>query len=404
MKARVIEALTAKSNLKRKIRQHLKKIGFIKMPDGSLGLPSSEKQIIRNLHSAQRVERIKTNLSFVNENVSKLQSHFASGTEIQPALISPVLQRVYSDTWESKLFRLASLTWSVPVSVGFGRRLRYLVWDQNNGKLIGLIAIGDPVFNLSVRDNYIGWNSQDRSKRLVNILDAYVLGAIPPYNSLLGGKLIASLLRTRELYNDFKKEYGNTTGIISGEEKSARLLAITTSSSMGKSSVYNRVKLNGRNYLEPIGYTKGWGHFHIPENIFTDMREYLRTIKHPYADLHQFGDGPNWRLRTARAALDALGFREDLLKHGIGREVFLCPMAENAVKILATGKGRPDISTLLNVEEVGNLALQRWVIPRSLARTEYTLWDKSQIKNLILNPPTDNIIHNEMNRNVIRSA
>ena len=77
---------------------------------------------------------------------------------------------------------LASLTWSVPVSNGFGRRLRYLVWDESNGKLMGLIAIGDPVFNLAARDKLIGWTSKDRNSRLVNIMDAYVLGAIPPYN------------------------------------------------------------------------------------------------------------------------------------------------------------------------------------------------------------------------------
>ena len=98
------------------------------------------------------------------------------------------------------MFRLASLTWSVPVSNGFGRRLRYLVWDAHNGKLIGLIAIGDPVFNLSVRDNLIGWNVHDRTARLVNIMDAYVLGALPPYNALLAGKMIACLIRSREIY------------------------------------------------------------------------------------------------------------------------------------------------------------------------------------------------------------
>lgn len=391
MKARVIEALTAKSKLKRKIRQHLKKIGFIKLDDGSLGLPSSEKQIIRNLHSAQRQDRIKSNLSFVDSKLPSLLKYFASGNEVVPELISPVLQRVHSNTWESDLFRLASLTWSVPVSPGFGRRLRYLVWDQHNNKLIGLIAIGDPVFNLSVRDELIGWNSQDRSNRLVNILDAYVLGAIPPYNQLLGGKLVASLLRTKELYVDFRKQYGSSPGIISGQDKGARLLAITTSSSMGKSSVYNRLKLAGTEYLTPIGYTKGWGHFHIPENIFSDMRDYLRTIEHSKADLHKFGDGPNWRLRTARAALDALGFREDLLKHGIGREVFICMMAKNSLKILATGKGRPDTSTLLSANEVSNLAINRWVIPRALNRPDFVTWDNGLIKGLILTSQTSQV-------------
>ena len=138
-------------------------------------------------------------------------------------------------------------------------------------------------------------------------MDAYVLGAIPPYNQLLGGKLMACLLRSRELYDDFKYAYGDTTGIISGEGKKARLLAVTTSSSMGRSSVYNRVKLDGVQYLESIGFTGGWGHFHIPDRLFAELRDYLRDIDHRYADQHEFGKGPNWRMRTTRAALAELG-------------------------------------------------------------------------------------------------
>jgi hypothetical protein len=119
----------------------------------------------------------------------------------------PRLELVEADTWQSDLFRLAGLSWSVPVSAGFGRRLRYLVWDDSNEKLIGIIALGDPVFNLKVRDELIDWTSKDRAKRLVNIMDAYVLGAVPPYNFLLGGKLVASLIRTKEVRDDFAKKY-----------------------------------------------------------------------------------------------------------------------------------------------------------------------------------------------------
>ncbi len=219
MGARVIDAFTSKSKLKRKIRLHLKKLGFLKMSDGTLGLPSTGKETVRSLHASQRAEILNKNKLFIRENSSELAKYFASGKDVFPANISPVLQRVYSGTWEADLFRLASLSWSVPVSNGFGRRLRYLIWDQSNDKLISLLAIGDPVFNLSVRDKYIDWTAKDRGARLVNILDAYVLGALPPYNMLLGGKLVASLLRTQELYKDFRKEYGRTTGIISGKEK-----------------------------------------------------------------------------------------------------------------------------------------------------------------------------------------
>src|SRR5260370_14699551 len=250
---RIIRISLRQANLKRRLRRHLAALGFHRTQDGTLEAAGSGKDVIRALHNAQRNGRLKANRKFIAERLPDLIGHFASGSEIDPARISPVLERISSESWESDLFRLASLTWAIPVSNGFGRRLRYLIWDEHNDRLMGLIAIGDPVFNLSVRDKLIKWNHRTRGKRLVNMMDAYVLGAVPPYNTLLGGKLVACLVRSREVYNDFTRAYGDTTGIISRRKKKARLLAVTTSSSLGRSSVYNRLKLGGVQNFTPIG-------------------------------------------------------------------------------------------------------------------------------------------------------
>jgi hypothetical protein len=379
---RVVAIASREANLKRRLRRHLKSLGFTKSSDGSLQAGGAGKEMIRTLHSAQRSERLKASSDFLQRTGPQLLQHFASGREIDPEKIAPVLERVSAGSVKGDLFRLASLTWSVPVSNGFGRRMRYLVWDQQNGKLIGLIAIGDPVFNLAVRDTLIGWDARERGARLVNIMDAYVLGAVPPYNTLLGGKLVACLVRSREIYDDFAKLYGSTTGIISQKKKRARLLAVTTSSSLGRSSVYNRLRLGDTQYLQPIGYTGGWGHFHIPDKLFAELRSYLRDAGHEYADFHRFGHGPNWRLRTTRAALDALGFRDDMLKHGIRREVFLSWLASNGSDILKTGKGTPDISSLLPASDVADLAIERWMIPRAQRRPDYTAWTSDDLLDL----------------------
>ncbi len=381
----VIRIETREASLKRKIRRHLNSLGFTKTEGGFLRIEGSGKEIIRSLHDPQRRDRLKDNQSFLTNIAPSLLNHFASGRDIDPTRIRPVLERIRSDTWQSDLFRLASLTWSVPVSHGFGRRIRYLVWDEHNAKLMGLIAIGDPVFNLRARDQLIGWTSKDRGERLVNLMDAYVLGSIPPYNQLLGGKVVACLVRSRDIYDDFSKTYGDTTGIISNREKKARLLAVTTSSSMGRSSVYNRLRLNGTEYFTPIGYTGGWGHFHIPDRLFDELRDYLRQVGHHYADLHRFGQGPNWKLRTTRAALDLLGFKDDILKHGIQRQVFISPLAENALKILGSGKGRPKLTSLLPASEVAGLAVQRWMIPRAERRPEFAHWTTSDLMELLGN-------------------
>lgn len=379
----VITLAFREASLRRKIRRHLRTLGFSKSNQGALEIEGNDKEIIRTLHRSQRNERIAANTTFLSRRLPQLIRHYASGIEVDPASITPVLERVFAQTWQADLFRLASLTWSVPVSNGFGRRLRYLVWDAHNNKLIGIIAIGDPVFNLSVRDNLIGWNVDQRSARLVNIMDAYVLGALPPYNTLLAGKLIACLVRSREIYDEFARTYGRTVGIISGQAKKARLLAVTTASSMGRSSVYNRLKLDGIPYFKSIGYTQGWGHFHIPDSLFLELREYLRTIGHSYTDQHRFGQGPNWRLRTTRAALQALGFKDDLLRHGIQREVFLCNLASNANAMLRTGKGQPELSTLLCAREIADLALERWILPRAQRRPDYCSWVNADILHLL---------------------
>lgn len=218
MAEKIVAISPRPATLKRRLRRHLYSLGFGRAADGSLELQGEGKDVIRSLHNIQRNHRIGASKAFIQENYHELIDYFASGNEVVPERITPVLQRISAGTWESDLFRMAYLTWAVPVSNGFGRRLRYLVWDANNDKLIGLIAIGDPVFNLSVRDNLIGWNAKERGERLVNILDAYVLGAVPPYNMLLGGKLVSALIRSRDVYDDFSRTYGGTAGIISGRE------------------------------------------------------------------------------------------------------------------------------------------------------------------------------------------
>ena len=362
-------------SLKQKIQEHFDDLGFT---ESNL---ENNKDKIRYLHRLQRDDRLIARDSFIIRNISRFLYCFASGNEIEPEFIKPVVERIFADTWQYDLFKFASLTWSVPVSGGFGRRMRFLVWDAYNDKLIGLIAIGDPVFSLSVRDKFIGWDFEQRTERLVNIMDAFVLGALPPYNTLLAGKMVACFLRSREIYDEFIKTYENSIGTKTGYTKKAKLLVVTTSSSMGRSSVYNRLKLDNVQYLKSLGYTKGWGHFHISDDLFKEMREYLKVIGH---HAYKLGYVTNWKKRTIDAALKSLGFKQGTL-HGIQREVFFCNLASNANEILCTGKGEPDISSLLSTKEIADLALERWILPRAKRNQTFLSWNKDNIIDLFEN-------------------
>ena len=335
---------TLERRIRFKLKQHFMALGFTFGEDGTLQLAGATKDAIRSVHEAQRIERLQENDQFLKSQAKQLIDSFADGVDVQPEAINPRLQLVEAGTRESDLFRMASLLWSIPVSRGYGRRLRFLVWDRTNSKLIGLLALGDPSFNLAARDSLVGWSSTDRKQRLVHVMDAFVLGAVPPYSDLLGGKLIACLARSREVVSYFRDRYRHRAGIISQKHKTATLVALTTSSALGRSSVYNRLRLNGVDYFKSIGYTGGWGHFHVPRHLFDDMRKFLALRNHPYSRGYEFGDGPNWRLRTIRATLDLLGYDADLLRHGVNREVFISWVASNGLRVLRGEVRRPSLT------------------------------------------------------------
>ncbi len=379
-KLSTIEIKPIEVRIKRKLRKHFRELGFTKKSDGTFSPPDTNKNTYRLLHKAQRLEKLKNNSEFIKAKLHYVDKYFASGCDIDPRKIKPRLQLISRNTPESEIFRLAGLTWSIPVSEGYGRRLRFLVWDDNNDKLIGLFALGDPVFNLRVRDEKIGWSLKQRKERLVNVMDAYVLGSVPPYNMLLGGKLVACLIRTQEVSNAFRIKYGESRGIISGKKKNAQLSIVTTSSALGRSSVYNRLKLDGDKYFQSIGFSSGWGNFHIPDNLFNEMRQFLMQSNHSYFKNYEYGSGPNWKLRTIKAAVGQLGMNPNLMKHGILREIFYCKFAANAENYLKGNVKRLYRANLLSVDDVSSLALDRWIIPRAIRRPNYEEYNKSEIK------------------------
>lgn len=377
--AKVIELLAREARLKRMVRKHLRDLGFGRAPDGKLVPPSLDKEAYRRFHRGQKADKLEANRRWLDRNQNSLIKWFADGRDIDPASIYPELELVSKDTWQSDLFRFAALYWQIPVSDGYGRRMRFLVWDRAHGKLMGIFALGDAVFNQAARDEFIGWDHHRRGESLVNLMDAYVLGALPPYSQLLGGKLVASLIKTREVVRAFTERYNNSTGLISGQRKRAKLVAVTTTSALGRSSIYNRLQLSGKKIFEPIGFTSGWGHFHFSGKIFDELRAYLEYIEDDYADGFQFGSGPNWRIRVIRRALERLGMDTSLARHGFTREVFISRIAKNAEAYLRGDNIRALYGDLPTVTEVAQAARERWIEPRAIRDPSYLGWQASDL-------------------------
>jgi hypothetical protein len=102
-KKKIVRVSLRQANLKRRLRRHLAALGFHKSQDGKLEAAGTGKDVVRALHNAQRNARLKVSRKFIAERLPDLIEHFASGLDIDPALISPVLRRVSRDTWESEL-------------------------------------------------------------------------------------------------------------------------------------------------------------------------------------------------------------------------------------------------------------------------------------------------------------
>jgi hypothetical protein len=316
----------------------------------------------------------------------KLKENLANPRDVRLEEIDPRLVRVESNSQEALVFKAATLYWSVPVSEGFGRRMRFIVIDGSNQKLIGIIGLTDPVFNMGPRDKWIGWSSDMRKEKLVHVMDAFVLGALPPYNQLLGGKLVALLACSREIVRKFRMKYGDYRGVISKRKKNARLALITTTSALGRSSVYNRLRIPGSiQFLTdvepervPTWHTRGYGHFHIPKEIFKAMVDMLGRRKHPYAKGYRFGNGPNWKIRVIRQAANELGLDEDLLVHGVQRQVYLAPLAKNTRSFLLGKSARPRYLTL-STREITDFWRERWGMPRSKRCPDWREWQPNTL-------------------------
>lgn len=370
-------------NLRRDVRGSLKAQGFRIKGGGVSFRQRRDKRSIRKRHALAVARRVLAAQSSLMAEEAELLKHIASGNEVDPHKIRPRLERVEAGTWQSRLFRYACLHWSIPVSDGYGRRLRFLIFDDSNGKLIGLLGLGDPVYSIRARDQWIGWDSASKADRLYHVMDAYVLGAVPPYAALLGGKLIALVAACDEVRAAFRERYAERRAILSGRQREPHLVLLTTTSALGRSSIYNRLKFRERQVFRSAGFTGGWGEFHFSDGVYEKLSDFAREHCKPTAKKEGWGKGFRNRRELVRKALAQLGFSENMLNHGIQRELFVIPLAWNARGFL---RGKTDIPSYYQMPfaKIVRFWRKRWLLPRSerndawrdFKNSEWRLWPK----------------------------
>lgn len=353
-------------------------LGFL--PGSKLDAPPNSKEAIRLRHADQRQQLLGKMNSFLVAFEDLALADIARGSEVDPTQIVPEVSLVKDDR-DNKLFSYAILHWSIPVSGGYGRRSRFLVRDRQNGKLIGVFALSDPVYNLGARDRAIGWRDERKRIGLYHVLDASVVGAMRPYSDLLGGKLIALSVISRQTLDLIASKYIGTKTVYKKRTVSEpKPVLITTTSALGRSSVYNRIRQANRRFYVPVGWTEGYGHFDVPEVLFRRMVLVLEESGYAKAHANAYGMGPSWRMRTIRAAMEYLKIDPNLaLKHGIRRQVFAAPTAVNWREFLLGEQTQPvwfddELSAL------GRYWADRWAIPRAARAPGYLEFKPDDIR------------------------
>ena len=333
-------------------------------------LRKDDKDYLRALHLQAKKQNLGFEPTVAKALFTKHRSHFRNGAEIDVSKIKPVLRLADDDEW-SDLFYVTRSLWSMPYNKGYGRRLRFVVYDEHHEGVIGVIGLQSPPADLSARDSLFSF-PESRKLELVNAtMDAFAVGAVPPYSYLLGGKLCAGLLATDAVRQAYWRQYAGKKTEMLDRGVLQPLAAITTTSAFGRSSQYNRLKHKERLLAEPIGYTMGYGTLHL-EHLYQRICAYLKMVDR-FTD-GGFGNGPKVRWQNITRALTSVGLPNSLLKHGVKREVFLYRLVDGLDDGMAGGSFGAPIA--LSSDDFGDFWKERWALPRAARFPDWNRGDE----------------------------
>ncbi|GAG57510.1 unnamed protein product [marine sediment metagenome] len=345
--------------LKKKIISVLEEQGFKINPH--VRPPGSSKGTLRQIQKKARLEQVSYQKKFLKEYFALAKTYCRDGKDIIPEDIELELREVKSDSFEEILFRWWNfIWWSIPYQRSYGRQMRFVLWDKTHKAPFGLICLQSPVLKMSVRDKYLNIPKDELDLWVNRSMNAQRVGALPPYNELIGGKMVALALASNEIRETYREKYKDYISIIKGRKLKSDLLFITTTSAFGKSSLYNRLKYNGETVAECLGYTQGSGTFHITEELYMELLDFLKDMG---VDVNRgYGHGPSRKLKLISLSLKYLGLSK-FEYHGIKREFYLFPLVRNLRDVIQ--QRRKPISFDYPFNRLVDYWKERWAIPRS---------------------------------------
>jgi hypothetical protein len=160
----------------------------------------------------------------------------------------------------------------------------------------------------------------------------------------------------------------------------AYLVALTTTSAFGRSSLYNRLRYHDEMIAKSLGYTEGYGSFHLLR-LYPQFREFLE--ERDVSTRGGYGTGPRRKWQTMARALSRLGFSSEMLKHGVKREAFLFPLVHNLEAYMTGQDGEPEFRDL-PFERLVTYWRKRWLLARAERVDGWRDWQRGEIAEILI--------------------
>ena len=277
------------------------------------------------------------------------------------------------------------------------KETEHALYNRKRAEQLGRLLIAKKVLldiynSEQFAENFIGFcnseygNSAIRSALVAqktqhigsSLMELNVCGAIPPYNEILGGKLVALLATSPQVIHDYRERYASKASMIASRLKGADVFRPadlvyvgTTSLYYVGSSQYNRLKIPGSVFnsdfdivWKRLGMTIGFGTMHISKATTLSLTE---ATSNGYNRInHVFGEGASPKMRLLTMAIRELlestnEDSKDFSKHAMSRIVYGVCLAKNTIDYLMGKAERPEYYTdIANYQEGTQKIIDFW--------------------------------------------
>ncbi len=148
--------------------------------------------------------------------------------------------------------------------------------DEANGKLIGLLALQSPPLSFPARDRLFHYPPGKKTELVNQTMDIQTLGAVPPYDRLLGGKLDSTGVLSNEIRQVYWRKYSGRATEMEGRILPPISSRLRPQVLWARAACITGWNHNGTVIAESLGYTEGYGTFHLME-LYPLFREFLES-------------------------------------------------------------------------------------------------------------------------------